>query len=241
MHLPSKLNSKHVVLLALFIFLLLLPFKNLIDNIFVSFSRNLTITPTQNLQKIRQLQKKNLSLSLQIRELYYLKQENERLKKALQFYQGRKINLIGADIISFDPSGWRRIVIVDVGENRGITKDLYAVDDEGWLIGKIVDVRGDFSRLIFVDDPNFTAPVFVGTNSFGLLKGGVGNVKILYVENGEEIEAKDKVWLKIPSLTFPVYIGEVGRVSKDTNSLFWNVEVKLFSKNYPSHKIFIIQ
>lgn len=240
MYLPSKFNSKQILLLALFIFLLLLPFKNLIEHVFISFSQQLRFVPIHKSNKLQELEKENVSLSLRIRELFHLKTENERLKKALQFYEGRKINLTGADIISFDPSNFRRVVVLNVGHNKGITQGLYAVDDEGWLIGKIVDVRSNFSRLIFVDDPNFTAPVFVGTNSFGLLKGSLGNVKILYIENGDEVELNDKVWLKIPSITFPVYIGEIKRINKDTNSLFWNVEVKLFSKNYPSHKIFIV-
>lgn len=197
--------------------------------------------PTRYGQTIQELKKKNLSLSLQIRQLHYLKIENERLRKALQFYEGRQINLIGADIVSFDPSSWRRAVVLDVGKTKGITEGAYAVDDQGWLIGKIVDVNNKFSRLIFVDDPNFTAPVFIGMNSFGLLKGGVGNVKILYIEDGDKIELKDKVWLKIPTLTFPIYIGEVKRISKENNSLFCNVEIQLFSKDYPSHKVFIIQ
>lgn len=241
MYLPQKLKSKHIVLLAVFVFLLLLPFKTLINHTFISFSNNLIFKPSRYIQTIQDLEKKNLSLSLQMRELYYLKSENERLRKALQFYESRKINLTGADIVSFDPSSWRRTVILNAGKNKGVTEGLYAVDDEGWLIGKIIDAGDNFSRLIFVNDPNFTAPVFVGMNSFGMLKGSVGNTKILYIENGEEIELKDKVWLKIPTITFPVYIGEVNRINKEDNNLFWNVEIKLFSQNYPSHKVFIIR
>jgi rod shape-determining protein MreC len=241
LYLPSKLNSKYIGFIVLFLLLLILPFENYVNNIFVFLSSKLYLVPQQYVNEIKELEKKNLVLSLGIKESENLQRENKKLKKALKFYEKRKIHLIGAEIISFDPSNWRRVVIINAGKNKGVAAGAYAVDEEGWLVGKISDVRADYSRLIFVNDPDFNAPVFVGETSFGLLKGGLGNSKIFYIENGEEIKIKDKVWLKIPSITLPVYVGGVKRVKQDKNSLFWNVEVELFSKNLPLHKIFIIK
>jgi rod shape-determining protein MreC len=188
-----------------------------------------------------ELEKRNLALTLKVRELQYLKPENERLRKALAFKEEKKTDLIGTEIVSLDPSTWRRIVVINAGKDKGINSGSYAIDEHGWLVGKIIEIGNTRSRLILIDDPNFSLPVFVGENSFGLLKGSLGGVKILYIENAEQIKAKDKVWLKISSLASPIYIGEIKKVIHDKDSLFLDVEAKIFSQNPFVHKIFIIK
>lgn len=241
MHLPSKINSKYISILALILFLAILPFKGTVQKIFVFFSRRLLIAPLEVSRHLEKAKEKNLSLILKVRELQYLKEENKKLKKALGFKEETGINIIGGDIISFDPSSWRKVVIINSGKDEGLAKGLYAIDENGLLIGKVVEVRQNYSRIILIDDPDFTLPVFVGNKSYGLLKGSLGGVKIFYIEKDEDIREKDKVWCKIQALNFPLYIGEVERIIQNQDSLFKDVEVKIFSDNPLFHKIFVVK
>lgn len=197
--------------------------------------------PEQSLRKIDQLKEEKLLLSFQVNHLQYLKYENEHLKKALNFYEDKKISFISAEVISFDPSIWRRIVILNAGKDKGVEQSAYVVDEEGWLLGKIIETASDYSRLIFVDDSEFIAQVFINKDSFGLLKGGIGRIKVLYIEANEEVNAGDKIWLQVPSLNFPLYAGEVQNAKRNINSLFWDIDVRLFSQHQPFQKVFIVK
>jgi rod shape-determining protein MreC len=192
-------------------------------------------------EKIKKIEEKNLTLMLKVKELDNLKKENERLRKALLFRDKKKLNIMGVDIVSFDPSSWRRIVLINAGEDKDIKEGAFVIDEEGYLVGKIVEVKATYSRLMLINDPDFSLSVFVGENVRGLLKGGLGEIKVLYIEVGEKIKTDDKVWAKPPSLNIPLYIGKVKSITVDRNSLFLNVSVRLFSDRPLVHRMFVIK
>ena len=239
MYISFKLRSKHVSIIALFVFLLFLPFRGFIEYLFFFTSQRLLINPLDYSTEVNTLKKEKIKLLFKLKKFNGLKVENEKLKKVFNFKKEKGINLIGVRIVSFDSSIWRRIVSIDIGKNKGVSAGSLAIDEDGWIVGKIIKSENSSSLLMFVSDPNFTLPVFVGESSFGLLKGTLGGVKVLYVEN-DNVKVKDKVWVKDVPFDLPLYIGEVNGVYKSKNSLFWNIDVKLFSKNPMLHKIFII-
>ena len=241
MYLPSKLRFKHIGFLAIFIFLLILPFKGVLQNIFFFSTRMLMHSPRKTDQKIAQVEEKNLEFMLKLRAMENLQEENQTLRDALNFTSQRNLDLVGAEVISFDPSSWRRIVIINAGTTKGVKDGMIAISEEGWLIGKVIDAKPHYSRIILVDDPGFTLPVFVGENAFGLLKGTLSGVAITYIENEEDVAKGDKIWLKIGFNAAPIYVGEVKKVKKTKDSLFWDINAKLYSKATFLHKIYIIQ
>lgn len=241
MRVPSKIQSKYLAIAFLIILLLVFPFRDFIKNTLVFFSKQLVLSRASQNRKLRALERKNLSLTLAIRNLTYLKNENLKLKEALQFKAERKISLIGAEIIAFDPSNWRRFAIVNAGQDSGIKKGAYAIDEKGYLVGRVAEVKKNYSYVMLVDDPDFSLPVFIGEGALGMLKGTLGGVDIFYIEQEDRIKVKDKVWAKVANLAFPIYIGEVLRIKKDANSLFLGVEVFFFSQESLLHEVFIIK
>lgn len=207
----------------------------------MSFSSQ-RLLPAQNSSKIiEELNKKNLILSLAIRKNQNLSAENEELKKALAFKNDRKTDLIGAEIALFDPSTWRKLAIINAGKDSGLKEGMFAVDSDGFLVGKVVDVKNNFSRLMLVDDPEFNLAVYVGDSALGLLSGGLDFVKIQYIGISDNIKLNDIVWFKIPFISYPIYVGRVRKISENKNGLFLDVDVKLFNQNPLSKKIFIIK
>jgi len=182
-----------------------------------------------------------LLLSLKIKHLNDIKNENTKLRKALQLEEEKTINLLGAEVLTFSPSNWRHIVTINKGSNDDIKEGQFAIDENGHLLGKIIEINKTSSRLILIDDPEFTTSVFVANKDFGLLKGNRVGAKVLYIEDGSELKKGDKVWLKIPLINFPIEIGEIKKVKNNENSLFWDVDVKLYTKNSFFEKIFIIK
>jgi cell shape-determining protein MreC len=229
-------------IVALLLIICTLPFRNFIEGAFLFFSRRLIVTGPYSYQlKFQEAKRQNLGLIMQIRRLRYLQTENERLRKALQFKEAHAADLIEANIISFNPSSWRRIVNVDIGKRAGVKDGLLAVNEEGYFVGKLGEVRNSYSRLILADDVDCSIPVFIGESSYGLLKGGLKGAKVFYVEAEDKIEMGQKVWIKLSSLSFPIYVGRVIKASKDSEGLFWDINVELSAGNPLLGEIFILK
>jgi len=196
---------------------------------------------SQNSKRIENLEKNNLLLSLELKKLNILENENNKLRKALDFRTEKNINIVGADIISFDPSSWRRVVLINTGKNEGLKVGMYAIDYNGYLIGRIIAVKNNYSRLMLIDDPEFNLAVFIGNDALGMLAGGLDSLKILYIDHSDKINLNDVVWFKIPLTAYPLYIGRVTKINENKENLFFEVEVKSFNSNTLLNKVFILK
>jgi len=241
LYLPSKAKLKILVIYLLVIFLLFLPFKSVIRNLFSFFFHQLTITSQKTLQENEKLRKENVSLRIKIKESQQLEKENEDLKKALNFKSDKEFDLIGVGVLSFSPSSWQRHLLINAGTDIGLEKGLLAVDQEGKLIGKITEVKKTFSHLLLVNDPNFNLSVFVGELGSGLLKGNLTGAKILYIEEDEAIKKGDRVWVRASSSPSAIEVGKVKRIRKGTNQLFCDITVELASEGAFFDKVFILK
>jgi len=241
LYLPSKTKLKILVIYLLVIFLLFLPFKSVIRNLFSFFFHQLTITSQKTLQENEKLKKENISLQIKVTESQHLKKENADLKEALNFKSDKEFDLIGVGVLSFSVSSWRRYLLINGGEDIGLEKGLLAVDKKGMLIGKITEVKKTFSHLLLVNDPNFNLSVFVGKLGSGLLKGNLTGAKILYIEEVEAIKKGDRIWVRADSSTSVIEVGKVKSIRKGTNQLFCDITVKLASEGAFFDKVFILK
>lgn len=241
MYLPSKTKLKILVIYLLAIFLLFMPFKSAICNLFSFFFRQLTITSQKISQENEKLRNENISLQIKVRESEHLKKENENLREALNFKRDKEFDLIGVGVLSFSPSSWRRYLLINGGEDIGLEKGLLAVDEKGKLIGKITEVKKTSSHLLLVNDPNFNLSVFVGELGSGLLKGNLAGAKILYIEEEEAIKKGERIWVRAGSSTSAIEIGRVKNIRRGASQLFCDITVKLASEGAFFDKIFILK
>jgi rod shape-determining protein MreC len=219
-----------------------LPFRGVIRSLFLTVTVNqLQLSKTSCARTIDDYKKENLLLKLQLKEYQSLEKENQKLRNVLNLISTESIKLLAADVIAFSPTTWRRLATLNRGENEGVRKGYYAIDEKGNLLGKIIEVDDHTSELVFVDDPDFTASVFVGSHGYGLLKGNLSGAKLLYVEDGEGIAKGDKVWMRLPALASDINIGVVKDTSKDENSLFWDVDISLTTTNSFFNRVYLVQ
>jgi len=247
LHLPSKIRSKQIVTALLFIVLLAVPFRGAVENVLIAFSRYSLVFPQHYLQRIKKLEAQNLLLQLKVKNIEHLVEENKELTKALELKSRMGSDIAVGEIVSFQPSAWRRVVVISGGKDVGISENDFAVDDQGYLVGRIIEVGRQYSRLMLVNDPDFRAAVFVGKEGedggavLGMLRGSLDGVKVLYVENNEKVRAGDNIWLKSPGFIAPVYAGEVKIVKSDPSSLFLQIDVSLFADRPFLHRVFVLK
>jgi len=218
-----------------------LPFNAAVEYSIIEIAHNFFNTSKRDSAQKDRLALENAALRLKIKELQEIKNENDKLKHVLKLQDEKNASLIGAETIAFDPSSWRRVVVINRGRRHGVKVGMYVIDDQGFLLGKIIEVSKSYAKLSLVSDPDFFIPVYVGESSLGLLEGGLDNIKILYVENSENIKDSDLVWCKPLGIPFSIKIGEIKNVTKLDGGMFQQIEVRLFAQHPTLRTVYILK
>jgi len=154
------------------------------------------------------------SLSNEFTSLIKIKSENERLKKELEIYKAKELdvnylsnqnknlkqfidsdetltdeNIIVAKVLLDKDSPYLKSIIINRGSQAGVLKGMPVLDKD-YLIGRVVETNYLSSRVLLLNDLNSRIPVtFSSDNTQAILKGNGGNRPILeYLPEGYEIE-----------------------------------------------------
>lgn len=111
------------------------------------------LVPRSVLQKqISQLTQKNEELIFQQVKAAQLLEENQRLRKALDWRTNQPWNLKAANVILRDPTTWWRTLHIDLGKRDGIQTNMPVLTTDG-LIGRTGPVGDRNSQVILIGDP----------------------------------------------------------------------------------------
>ena len=95
-------------------------------------------------------------LSQRHRSFEDLERENEELRKLLAMKDRTGFDVLPAQVISLGPSNYEWTVTLDVGADDGVAKDMVVIDGDG-LVGRVVQVTPNASRVLLAIDHNFSA------------------------------------------------------------------------------------
>lgn len=179
--------------------------------------KNLSSENDQLLQKVDELSFENARLKA-------AKQENNALRKALNFEQESNFNLIPVSVKIADPTGFTQSVTIDKGENSQITKGSSIIVSPGLLVGRVTKVYPSTAEVTLITDPSLTVNAEVAESSaFGLVTGEHGlSLKLDLVTHNELIKTGDQLITSGLAGDFPkgLLIGEVSSVSSSSSDLF---------------------
>lgn len=103
---------------------------------------------------------------------------------------------INAFVIGEANDAYAHSMIVSAGDKKGVKRGLAVVDERG-MIGRIVDVSANASRILLLNDIQSRIPVFVeGSYVEGLLVGRSTTrptIAVTMLANGDKIEAGQRV------------------------------------------------
>ena len=155
-----------------------------------------TLSPAQKiLSRVGFSIKENLDM---IPQLFYMKEENENLKKQvaelLQYKQNilefqrenaDLRNLLGfkersfqydleaAEVIARDPSNWFNVILIDKGEKHGRKKDMAVITDKG-LVGYTISTASNTSKVVLItDERSSVSAMLQRTRDNGMVKGTI--------------------------------------------------------------------
>ena len=155
-----------------------------------------------------------------ITDLFNIKSENEKLKKALEVYRQKELsveylsnqnknlrkildsddtlfkeNIVLSKVLIDKSSPYLKSIIINRGSKSGLLKGMPVLDKE-FLIGRIVETNYLSSRVLLLTDLNSRIPVTFGEEGIqAILKGSGGSRPVLeYLPEGYVVEEGIKVF-----------------------------------------------
>ncbi len=147
----------------------------------------------QGIFSFRHLQQENKDLKEELagREnarflILELQKENYRLRKMLDFKERSPYELLPAEVIARDPSGWFETVTINRGSQHGVKKNMAVITSEG-LAGNILKVSGASSQVLLLTDSRRAVSAVVMRSrepgDIGIVEGSSGEGVFLRLSN----------------------------------------------------------
>ncbi len=175
--------------------------------------------------QVKQLMAENVAL----RELRI---ENERLRAQLGLQEANPgLRLLPAEVTSRDLTGTSQVAVIDRGSAHGVTPGMAVISPEG-LVGRVVEVGPNFSKVLLVIDVNSSVNAMVeGSGADGIVIGqwqAGGWLKMKYIQRGAQVRPGDRVITSGLGGGFPrgLLIGEVRSVSHSQTELSDEAELQ---------------
>lgn len=162
-------------------------------------------------------------LSRKIEESEPIAEENERLKEILGFRRSIPYATIPAEVIGRDPSNWSNSIIIAKGLSGGIKPNSAVLSTRG-LVGRVLEVGRNSSKILLITDPNSKVGVVIQRNrQGGMLVGRPdGRCKMVYIALDSDVVKGDKIITAGLGSIFPrgILVGEVVGIGKEPGRLY---------------------
>lgn len=158
-----------------------------------------------------------------------LEQENNDLRKLLDFKEKNQYSLAVVNILSRDPVN-RNILIVDAGRNKNIETGQAVVLSDGIIVGKVIDVGIDSSKIRLLTDSFSKLAVKIGNDRLvsGILSGSLGLVMDLsFIPQEQDIKGGDLVVTADIDVKVPpgLVVGQIEEIEFSQEELFKKASV----------------
>ncbi len=135
-----------------------------VENVFSGLGRYV-----RALEENEALRTQNVELSNNVALMRASQAENERLRELLALSDSSQFDMVAARVVSKDITQERNTLVLDVGSIDGIETDMAVIDSRG-IIGKVIFVSLNYSKVMTYLNADFFAPVKVyPSNSDGII------------------------------------------------------------------------
>jgi len=178
-------------------------------------------------EEIQSLNEKVQRLETELQFAESTKEENERLHALLGFTEEYpQYQYVHAEIISSDPNSWFLEFTINRGTNHDIVLNSAVVNEDG-LVGRIIEVYPNTSKVLAIVDPQSAVPVVAArSRDNGIAGGGIDpytnkpEIRMSYLLNDADLVPGDTVVSSSLMSIFPkgIVVGEVKEVIREDSS-----------------------
>jgi len=172
-------------------------------------------------------------LRSELRYLEALEQENIELRAQLGYLTRPERQLIPAEIIARDISGWWQTVRIGKGLAEGVEPYMAVVTPDG-LVGRTMSVSAGTADVLLISDPSCRVSAYLPrTQAHGITSGrglsvrGMPVLRMEFINKDVEIRPGDEVVTSGLGGTYPkgILIGYVEQVPMDDSGLFQTADI----------------
>jgi rod shape-determining protein MreC len=177
----------------------------------------------------RELRERVAALEERRRVFDDLERENAELRDLLAIANRTELETVAARVVALAPSNFEWTITIDVGSNDGVDRGMPVIDGDG-LVGRVIQVTPDASRVLLAIDPSFSAAARSARNGeVGILDGRGGDPMVFrLLDPAAVIEVGDAVTTSsYQGGVFPagIPIGTVSQVTEGSSPLTREVQV----------------
>ncbi|GAB6099086.1 rod shape-determining protein MreC [Halanaerocella petrolearia] len=191
-----------------------------------SKSLRVVLSYKQVKEENERLRKKVATLLYNQQQLEKVMLQNQRLRKLLNFKKYTSYQVVGASVISYSTDNWSNSIIINQGEEAGLSSKMAVVAKNGYLIGRVQRTSQYTAQVILLNDPNFLIGGLVRreeSRDLGIVKGQPkeDNLVMDNIAWDADIKIGDTIATSGLSQHYPkgIPIGEVISVSPDDYGL----------------------
>jgi rod shape-determining protein MreC len=151
------------------------------------------ITRRQLISENQQYKISELRFHQQLLALEIIKKENKRLRLLLASPLRGEVKKMVAEILSVDSDPYSHQVVINRGSDDGLFEGQPVIDDEG-IVGQVLHVGINSSRVILITDVTHAVPVRVSRNGVRLVASGTGQIDRLthnFVQHSTDVRSGD--------------------------------------------------
>ncbi len=204
------------------------------------------------LNSLKTISKQNIKLKEQIQQLkaqntklQEFKEENKMLRSYLELNENKAHTLELADVINQDFQGLEQFILINKGRLGGIEKNMPVVALNNVLVGRVVEVFKNFSKVLLISSSNIRVPSLIQElRVSGIIKGGEKDKLIfdmvpknIHLEKGQTVISSN-IGENIPK---GLLIGEIFYIEKKEDKIFQYIEVMPAVNFKQLEQVFIIK
>ncbi len=167
----------------------------------ISYPFNISTNVMFNLKELQIIREENIILKLENEKLksFYInainiKQENKELQDLLKFSQLRSVNYKAVRLLAKPDYPHSNNIFINSGSKQGLKENSVVVSGKS-MIGRIIEVSNNYSRVLTIYDENSKIPAITSNSrQKGILIGTGTKMKIKYLDKDHNIQLGDMVF-----------------------------------------------
>jgi rod shape-determining protein MreC len=203
-----------------------------------------TTSRTKLEQKNVSLEKERLILLGQLQRSAELAAENLRLRQLLNATELLMQSVLVTEVIGVSPNPVNHTVTIDRGTNDDVYIGQPVLDADG-LMGQVVEVFDNYSKVLLITDINHALPVQVLRNGLRSIVEGTSDynqMSLMFVSPTVDIEEGDKLVSSGLGGRFPMGypVGTVASISQKPGEKFMQIKVTPSAKLDRSRHLLLV-
>lgn len=191
------------------------------------------------------LKQESLQLQADLQQFLMLKDENEGLRAMLSLAKHSKNDTKVAELLSFETTGTKQLIIINKGKKDGITAGQLVIDTRG-VTGQVIEVGGVNSKVLLISDAASAVPVRnqrTAETAILIGKNNLNHLSLIHLPKTAKVKIGDILLTSGLGGKYPAGypVGMVEKVETPPGEAFIQVDVAPFTSYHRNQFVLLVE